>query len=109
MKERAGPRKLSTAKTPAPAPGSALRTHCGSAADFAAHDSGTLTNWSVSDWTLTMSGMKIIDGLETATVSAPIGPNGTISSMTFTITAAVVPIIPVGASMTLPAAGVVAP
>jgi hypothetical protein len=81
----------------------------GPATDFAAHDSGSLTSWSVSNGTVTMTGMKIIDGLETATVSAPIGPNGTISSMTFTITSAVVPIIPVGASMTLPAAGVVAP
>jgi hypothetical protein len=81
----------------------------GPAADAAAHDSGSLTGWSVSNGTVTLSGMKIIDGLETATVSAPIGPNGTISSMTLTITSAVVPIIPVGASMTLPAAGVVAP
>jgi hypothetical protein len=81
----------------------------GPATDTAAHDSGSLTSWSVSNGTVTMTGMKIIDGLETATVSAPIGPNGTISSMTLTITSAVVPIIPVGASLTLPAAGVVAP
>jgi hypothetical protein len=81
----------------------------GAATDSAAHDSGTLTTWSVSNGTLTMNGLEIIDGLEMATVSAPIGPHGTISSMTLTITSAVVPIIPVGASMTLPAAGVVAP
>jgi hypothetical protein len=81
----------------------------GSATDGALHDSGSLTSWSVSNGTLTMNGMKVLGGLETATVSAPIGPNGTINSVTITITSAIVPIIPVGASLTLPAAGVVAP
>jgi len=81
----------------------------GPATDAAAHDSGSLTSWSVSSGTVTMNGMKIINGLETATISAPIGPNGTINSMTITVTSAIVPIIPVGAVITLPAAGVVAP
>jgi hypothetical protein len=81
----------------------------GPATDGALHDSGSLTSWSVSNGTLTMSGMKVLGGLETATVSAPIGPNGQINSVTITITSAIVPIIPVGASLTLPAAGTVAP
>jgi hypothetical protein len=81
----------------------------GPANDAAANDSGSLTSWSVSNGRVTMNGMKIISGLETASVSAPIGPNGTITSVTITVTSAIVPIIPVGASLTLPAAGVVAP
>jgi hypothetical protein len=78
--------------------------------DGALHDSGSLSSWSVTSTQVTMNGMLVLGGLETATVTAPIGPNGTISSVTITITGAAIPNppIPVHASLTLPAAGVIA-
>lgn len=84
----------------------------GNLTDAAAHDSGNL-GWSVTDGTLTMTGVSIIGGLETATVSVPLsGPGagyGPISTVTVTVTAASIPILPVGTSLTLPASGEVAP
>lgn len=85
--------------------------HLGLGPDGALNDAGSLSSWSVTNGSVTMDGMLILGGLETATVSAPIGPNGTINAVTITVTSAAIPNppIPVGASLRLPAAGVVAP
>lgn len=83
----------------------------GSATDGAVHDSGSVTGWTVANGHLTMTGVKIIGGLETATFSIPVSQAvlGHYNWVTVTITSAIVPIIPVGAVMTLPAQVQVAP
>ncbi len=71
----------------------------GPAFDAAAHDSGSVSGWSVANGMLTMTGVKIIDGLETATISVPLPSSGTYghsNGMTLTVTSAIVPIIPIG-------------
>src|SRR5579859_1678052 len=45
----------------------------GHATDAAAHASGSLGSWSVSNGTLTMYGMKLIGGAAVANVSTPVG------------------------------------
>jgi hypothetical protein len=75
----------------------------GHATDAAAHDSGSVTGWSVGNGMLTMTGVNIIAGLETATISVPLpssGAYGHSNGMTLTVTSAIVPIIPVGATLT---------
>jgi hypothetical protein len=83
----------------------------GVANDGGIHDSGELTGWSISHGVLTMTGMKIIGGAETATITIPVGPGviGHASTATITVTSAVVPILPVGTVLTLPAQVQVAP
>lgn len=83
----------------------------GSATDGAVHDSGSVTGWTIANGHLTMTGVKIIGGLETATFSIPVSQAvlGHYDSVTVTITSAIVPIIPVGAVITLPAQVQVAP
>ena len=83
----------------------------GHANDAAAHDSGSVTGWSVGGGSLTMTGVKIIGGLETATISMPVGSGviGHSGAMTLTVTSAVVPILPVGVPLTFPAQVQVAP
>ena len=70
--------------------------------DGAVHDSGSVTSWSVGNGVLTMTGMNILGGLETATISVPLPSSGTYghsNGMTLTVTSAIVPIIPVGATI----------
>jgi hypothetical protein len=83
----------------------------GVANDGGIHDSGELTGWSISNGVLTMYGMKIIGGAETAKVTIPVGPNiiGHANTATITITSANVPILPVGTVLTMPAQVQVAP
>ena len=79
--------------------------------DGGINDSGELTGWSIGNGKLTMTGMKIIGGAETATIVVPVGPGviGHSNTATITITSAVVPILPVGTVLTLPAQVQVAP
>jgi hypothetical protein len=79
--------------------------------DAAAHDSGSVTGWSVSNGVLTMTGIKIIGGLAAATFSVPVGPSGFghANSMTMTVTQEVAPFFPVGVPLTFPAQVQVAP
>jgi len=83
----------------------------GAGVDGGIHDSGELSGWSIRNGVLTMTGMKIIGGAETATITVPVGPNviGHYTTVTITVTSAVVPIIPVGTVLTLPAQVQVAP
>jgi hypothetical protein len=87
----------------------------GHATDAAAHDAGDVSGWSVSsNGVLTIPGVEILGGLETATVSVtlPASGYGTVGAMTITVTSSSVvtnPPIPVGPSFTLPAHGEVAP
>lgn len=83
----------------------------GHTTDAAAHDAGDVSGWSVSDGRLTITGIEIIGGLETATLSIPVsaGVLGHSTGMTLTVTSAVVPLIPVGTSLTLPSQNQVAP
>jgi hypothetical protein len=65
----------------------------------AAHASGEVESWSVGNGMLTMTGVKIIGGEETATISAALpssGMYGHSNAVTVTVTSAIVPIIPVG-------------
>ena len=65
----------------------------------AAHASGEVQSWSVGGGMLTMTGVKIIGGLETATISAALpssGMYGHSNAVTVTVTSAIVPILPVG-------------
>jgi hypothetical protein len=65
----------------------------------AAHASGEVESWSVGSGWLTMTGVKIIGGLETATISAALpssGMYGHSNAVTVTVTSAIVPILPVG-------------
>jgi hypothetical protein len=65
----------------------------------AAHASGEVQSWSVGGGMLTMTGVQIIGGAETATISAALpssGMYGHSNVVTVTVTSAVVPIIPVG-------------
>lgn len=84
----------------------------GHATDAAAHDSGDVSGWSTSGGVLTITGVNIIGGLDTADISVPLpsAGYGTVSQMTVTVTSAIsgAP-IPNGASFTLPAHGEVAP
>lgn len=83
----------------------------GHATDVAAHDAGDVTSWQVVSGVLIINGVNVLGGLETATISVPLPSSGfgSVSAMTVTITSAIVPIIPVGASITFPANGAVAP
>lgn len=83
----------------------------GHATDAAVHDSGSVTGWTVANGHLTMTGVKIIGGLETATFSIPVSQAvlGHYSSVTVTVTSAIVPILPIGVPLTLPAQVQVAP
>ncbi len=65
----------------------------------AAHASGSVESWSVGGGMLTMTGVKIIGGEETATISAALPSSGTYghsNAVTVTVTSAIVPIFPVG-------------
>jgi hypothetical protein len=65
----------------------------------AAHASGDVESWYVSGGTLTMTGVKIIGGEETATISVALPSSGTYghsNAVTVTVTSAIVPIFPVG-------------
>jgi hypothetical protein len=66
----------------------------------AAHSSGEVESWSVGGGWLTMTGVKIIGGEETATVSAALPSSGAMyghsNAVTVTVTSAIVPILPVG-------------
>lgn len=65
----------------------------------AAHASGEVETWSVGGGWLTMTGVKIIGGEETATISAALpssGMYGHSNAVTVTVTSAIVPILPVG-------------
>jgi hypothetical protein len=69
----------------------------------AAHASGEVESWYVSDGMLTMTGVKIIGGAETATISVALpssGMYGHSNEVTVTVTSAIVPIIPVGTVFT---------
>jgi len=69
----------------------------------AAHASGEVESWYVSGGMLTMTGVKIIGGAETATISVALpssGMYGHSNEVTVTVTSAIVPIIPVGAVFT---------
>src|SRR5438874_6358271 len=69
----------------------------------AAHASGEVESWYVSGGMLTMTGVKIIGGAETATISVALpssGMYGHSNEVTVTVTSAVVPIIPVGTVFT---------
>lgn len=91
----------------------------GQALDAAAHDSGSVASWSVGDGTLTMTGVQIIGGLETATISIPTstapGGYGHTNGMTLTVTSSVLPdpasagLPPVGASIPFPSQNQIAP
>jgi hypothetical protein len=85
----------------------------GHTTDAAAHDSGNVSGWNVSDGVLTIAGINIIGGLETAEVSVPLpsAGYGSVSQMTVTVTSAAVkhPPLPIGVPITLPAHGEVAP
>jgi hypothetical protein len=72
----------------------------------AAHDSGSVTFWSDTGGMLTMKGIEIIGGLETATFAVSDASHS--NSVTITITAAAIPNppIPVGASFTISGQGV---
>lgn len=82
----------------------------GHTTDAAAHDAGDVSGWSVSNGMLTISGVNIIGGLETANVSValPASGYGSVGAMTVTVTSAKAPILPVGIPFTLPAHGQVA-
>jgi len=57
----------------------------------ALHDSGSVSSWSVGGGTLTMTGVQILGGLETATISVPLPSTGTYGhshGMTLTVTSA---------------------
>ena len=65
----------------------------------AAHASGSVESWSVAGGMLTMTGVQIIGGAETATISVPLpasGMYGHTNAVTVTVTSAIVPILPVG-------------
>jgi hypothetical protein len=66
----------------------------------AAHASGEVESWSVGGGWLTMTGVKIIGGEETATISAALPSSGAMyghsNAVKVTVTSAIVPIIPVG-------------
>ena len=79
----------------------------GHATDAAAHDAGTLS-WTISNGVLTMTNVQIIGGLETATFTVPAN-GGHPAQLTITVTSAIVPIVPVGTVMTMPAQVQVAP
>jgi hypothetical protein len=83
----------------------------GHATDAAVNDSGSVTGWSVANGMLTMTGVKIIGGLETATIAIPVGPGvlGHYGTVTVTVTSAIVPILPIGVPLQLPAQVQVAP
>src|SRR5436305_789572 len=70
----------------------------------ALHDSGSVSGWSTGGGLLTMTGVKILGGLETATISVPLPSTGTYGhshGMTLTVTSALIPSppIPVGATL----------
>src|SRR5258708_13244234 len=46
----------------------------GHTTDAAAHDAGDVSGWSVGGGALTITGVKTIGGLETATLSVPVPP-----------------------------------
>src|SRR5260370_31436612 len=48
----------------------------GHTTDAAAHDAGDVSGWSVGGGALTITGVKIIGGLETATLSRPVPAGG---------------------------------
>jgi hypothetical protein len=84
----------------------------GHATDAAAHDAGSLTSWSVSNGTLTMTGMQLIGGAALANISVSgLGPDGygKVTNMTVTVTWEAEPFFPEGVPITFPATGVVAP
>lgn len=83
----------------------------GHATDAAAHDAGDVASWSAAGGALTITGVQIIGGLETATLSVPLpaGGYGHSNGLTLTVTSAVVPIIPVGATLSLPSQNELAP
>ncbi len=65
----------------------------------AAHASGEVESWYVSGGMLTMTGVKIIGGAETATISVALpssGMYGHSNEVTVTVTSAIVPIFPIG-------------
>lgn len=70
----------------------------------AGHASGSVTGWSVGGGMLTMTGVNILGGAEQATVSVALPSSGaTYGHSNFvqvTVTSAIVPIIPVGTTMT---------
>jgi hypothetical protein len=69
----------------------------------AAHASGEVESWSVGGGWLTMTGVKIIGGEETATISAALPSSGAMyghsNAVTVTVTSAIVPILPVGTTL----------
>ena len=64
----------------------------------ASHASGDVESWSASGGTLTITGVQIIGGAETATISVPLPVSGYghTNAVTVTVTSAIVPILPVG-------------
>jgi hypothetical protein len=69
----------------------------------AAHSSGEVASWSVGGGMLTMTGVDIIGGAETATISVALpssGMYGHSNYVTVTVTSANVPIFPVGTVFT---------
>jgi hypothetical protein len=75
----------------------------GHANDAAAHDSGSVTGWSLGNGLLTMTGVQILGGAERATVKVALPSTGTYGHSNWvqiTVTSAIVPIIPVGATLT---------
>jgi len=83
----------------------------GHATDAAAHDAGSLSSWSVTNGTVTMNGMHLINNLVTANITVDVGPTGygQLQSMTLTVTWEAAPFFPLNTPLTLPARGVVAP
>lgn len=78
----------------------------GHTTDAAAHDTGTLM-WKVTGTTLVMTGVHVIGGLETVTISVPLPTTGfgKASSVTFTPTTTTPPLL----TGTLPAQVEIAP
>jgi hypothetical protein len=83
----------------------------GHATDAAAHDSGSLSSWSVANGMLAMNGVHLINNNVTANVSVPVGPNvyGQVHAITLVVTSETAPFFPIGFPLTLPATGAVAP
>lgn len=87
----------------------------GHATDAASHAAGDVTAWSVSGGTLTIEGVNVLGGLETVTLAVEFSPGssgyGAASFMVATVTSALIssPPIPVGATLSLPVHGEVAP
>lgn len=83
----------------------------GHATDAAAHDAGDVESWNVAGGFLTITGVNIIGGLETATLTIPLpaGGYGHSTGATVTATSAVVEILPLETPLPFPSQNEIAP